>query len=332
MSKRGLESFFRYAVARQAALHAKRAGVPKGQQAGDDSVLNTYSFCNVFREDDKVTTWFRENVRERMRHLPEVMLATVIFRMFNRIDVGEAIFRDDDLLGGMSAFDEYLRTGRTKFMRDAVLRRIGRKGPFVTGAYIITGPGGKSKLDGILWVIDQFNRGGRSYPIEAESLDPVMGWCGEESVSDMLLANRGEKWCTLQAVHAWFSQFPYLGTFHSYEIVTDLRHTSLLDKAPDIMTWANPGPGARRGLNRIHGRALLDRVPGEQLQEEMREILARSRDALYWPQAHKRTAEGAANAKLWPKWEMRDVEHTLCEFDKYVRTQTGQGRPRGRYR
>ncbi len=28
-------------------------------------------------------------------------------------------------------------------------------------------------------------------------------------------------------------------------------------------------------------------------------------------------------------WEMREVEHTLCEFDKHERARLGQGRPRG---
>jgi hypothetical protein len=29
---------------------------------------------------------------------------------------------------------------------------------------------------------------------------------------------------------------------------------------------------------------------------------------------------------------MREVEHTLCEFDKYERVRTGEGKPRGVYR
>jgi hypothetical protein len=42
-----------------------------------------------------------------------------------------------------------------------------------------------------------------------------------------------------------------LGPFLAYEIVTDLRFTALLENAPDIMTWANPGPGAKRGITRL---------------------------------------------------------------------------------
>ena len=43
----------------------------------------------------------------------------------------------------------------------------------------------------------------------------------------------------------------FFGGFHSYEIVTDLRHTYLLENASDINLWANIGPGCRRGLARI---------------------------------------------------------------------------------
>ena len=33
-----------------------------------------------------------------------------------------------------------------------------------------------------------------------------------------------------------------------------------------------------------------------------------------------------------PALEMRDIEHCLCEFDKYERTRLGEGRPRAKYK
>ena len=30
--------------------------------------------------------------------------------------------------------------------------------------------------------------------------------------------------------------------------------------------------------------------------------------------------------------EMRDIEHCLCEFDKYERVRLGQGKPRAKYK
>ena len=41
-----------------------------------------------------------------------------------------------------------------------------------------------------------------------------------------------------------------------------------------------------------------------------------------------------ASGKLpgWiPSLEMRDIEHSLCEYDKYERARLGQGRPRSRF-
>ncbi|GAF76676.1 unnamed protein product [marine sediment metagenome] len=34
----------------------------------------------------------------------------------------------------------------------------------------------------------------------------------------------------------------------------------------------------------------------------------------------------------WPLWEMREVEHTLCEFDKYERVRLGEGTPKQLFR
>jgi hypothetical protein len=135
--------------------------------------------------------------------------------------------------------------------------------------------------------------------------------------------------------------------------VTDLYHTDVLGRASDVLDWASTGPGARRGLNRIHGR----RRPGskrkgwglgiaeEQAIEEMRELLEMSRERRYWPQwddtlgrydgANMHDMELLQNVPpqpaAWPDWTLREVEHTLCEFDKYERVRTGEGKPRGSF-
>jgi hypothetical protein len=117
----------------------------------------------------------------------------------------------------------------------------------------------------------------------------------------------------------WKQYLPYAGFsgFMAYEVVTDLRHTKILNKAEDIMTWANPGPGAKRGLNRIHLRELEQTVTKQQLNFEMQQLLQYSPDYL---EGHMQPLE------------MRDIEHCLCEFDKYERVRLGQGRPRAKYK
>lgn len=300
--------FFTYARARHQIYLKRAAGYPRPWT--EDPILDQYRFTNVFRELDKTTAWYRNNVRLPFDHRPEVLLATVVFRMFNRIEVGEAIFCQESLttMPPSTAFERFLASGDASHLRDDIVAFVGMRGPYATGAYIISSPPGYSKLDGILKMIEDFN------VHEAGGLNwrDLAGACTVGPVP-------------LETVFDWLATVPYFGHFHSYEIVTDLRHTYLLRDAPDVMRWCNIGPGAARGLNRIYGRAMkdngkrLEMVSTEQMLSEMRDILAMSGESKFWP-------------KDWPRWEMRDVEHTLCEFDKMERVRLGQGRPRGVYR
>lgn len=318
MARPRFKDFFKYARARHQIYLDRRAGKPCPWTR--DPILNTYRFTNVFRELDKTTVWFRENVRDRYRNKPEALLATVVFRMLNRIEVGEAIFcQYEHGLHGQSvtAFDEFAEDGDTKHLKRAILQSVGKRGPYVTGAYIISTPPGQAKLDGALSVIGGFE----SFDWELKAFD-------ETPWRDIARYMVRDAWTLEQAFDA-LRVVPYFGSFHSYEIVTDLRHTALLEKADDVNTWANVGPGAARGLNRVYGREMSDggkrvgRVSTEQMLEEMQEMLTYSRLEAFWPQKKR---------KDWPRWELRDVEHTLCEFDKYERVRLGHGRPRGVYR
>ncbi len=312
------QDFFEFARKRHKIYLLRQAGTPRFQWT-DDNILRQYRFTNVFRELDRTTVWFREKVRDPMRNQPEVLMATVLFRWFNRITTGEAIFLQGDLIGGGSctAWQSHLnhsdgRGGATDDIRRAIRTYCG-VGPYVTGAYIIKTPDAMNKLDGVLWAFDQFCR--REEPLyDGFSDTNRVGW---RLAADKMMAGQ----ISLEAAWDWLRRFPFMGDFMAYEVITDLRHTALLDRAPDIMTWANPGPGAMRGLNRIHDRPLLHRQRKEKFVLEMQDLLQRSRDVANWP-----------TAREWGLWEMRDVEHTLCEFDKYERARLGQGRPRGVYR
>ena len=302
-------AFFEYAKLRYNIFRRREMGRPEPWTS--DPILGRYRFCNVFREDDRTTRWFRTHVRDdhRLAGRPELLLATVVFRMFNRISTGEAVFCQTDIEG--TPFELFAEDGNVGHLKKAILAGCGKRGPYVTGSYIISTPPGFPKLDGVLQVIKMFWKDANVF---GRHMETGLGW---KSVGLILAQNR--QMYGLEEVWDWLRQFDYLGKFHSYEIVTDLRHTSLLGRAPDIMTWANPGPGARRGLCRVHGMDLDERIPREQQIKQMRELLVLSQDGRMW-------------SKEWPRWELRDVEHTLCEFDKYERARTGQGRPRGVFR
>lgn len=103
----------------------------------EDRIFQEWRFTNVFREDDRTTTWFRENVRSKLTGL-RLLEATVIFRWFNRINTGEIV--KDLLLEGWN--------------KEEAEKRLRYVSPVVTGAYMIKTYNDLSKLDGILLAID----------------------------------------------------------------------------------------------------------------------------------------------------------------------------------
>lgn len=279
--------FFNYACQRYQILLNRRAGLPREQWTKDE-VLQTWSFCNIFREDDKVTIWFRENIREPMKEDHNVLFATIAFRWFNTIAAGEVM-------------KPFLLTG--SWLPTPLMARLNQRwkqdGKIVTGAYIIKTPPVLTKVEALVGLIQQAH----------EAVPQILG-----------------QWDYASMENCWqlIRMLPYMGDFTSYEVVTDLRHTGLLRNAQDLMRWANPGPGCAAGLGGLfHGdRDYFNRHSSYHrrvmLEDLMIPLLEMSRHPHYWPPE-------------WPKWEMREVEHTLCEYDKYMRGWAGR-RLKRRYR
>lgn len=278
-----IDEFFRYARIREQVRIKKESLEP--WPWCDDEIIQRNYFTNIRREHDKVTEWFRESVRTDLSLSPDVLPATLLFRWFNRIDVGDTLF----LKSGYNFFD-YLESRRIESLIYHV-RTHHPTGPYVNGAYIIKGLDGFDKLEGV-----------------ARAFDLAMNQMGDyRAFAEKLLVRQSMEYATDE-----IAAFKQLGLFMAYEVVCDLRWTYLLTDAKDILTWANPGPGARRGLNRMSGRNLEQRIPTRQCVSEMQTILALVPEDL-------------------GKWEMREVEHTLCEFDKYERIRLGEGRSKRKY-
>lgn len=305
-------AFFAYARERHQIYLRREAdraeldagGRPQGPPWTDDPILQEYSFTNIFRELDRTTVWFRENVRD-MIDGPEALLAIVLFRWFNRIRTGEFLFQQADLVSRKSLFEMVLDADRNhKKILEAPLRRFGA--PWFTGSYLINSRGlgdGMDKLAGVLTLFEHWatSRDWRSY---SKSIHDASTW-------------------SMESAHRWLGiNAPGLGGFMCYEIVCDMRWAPYFGEPADCDTWAFAGPGARRGLGRLcgfsgrHDGGLVHRRDTLPMMQELLEI---SDYDNMWPEK-------------WPQWEMREVEHTLCEFDKYERTRLGQGRPRVKFK
>lgn len=272
--------FFAYAVERDLIRQVKEIGQPAPWTL--DPILQQYRFCNVFREDDKVTQWLRVNVREPLRESPLVIPAVITMRFFNRIESMELLVKNN----------LHVQWDVSKLQR--VFKGVK---PIVGAAYIIKTPNGMDKLRGLIAILSEVWSEHHSHELLAQV-------CG----------------CTsMEALVHYLCEFSYIGKFTAYEIACDLQYTDFFHPT-DTMTWANPGPGAQRGLQRImNGQVGGGKLYDSVMLAAMQELLRLSQQEQNWPAA-------------WKKWDMRTVEHTLCEFDKYERARLGEGTPKQKYR
>lgn len=264
----------------------REAGLPKPWTK--DTVLQNYWFTWPYREMDRTTVWFREHIRDPLKRMPSVLMATVIFRWFNYIPTGELLVNQDLLRNWDS---------------DRAIRLLRNQGKIFTGAYMIKAGNGPP---------------GSKLPSVCKAIDPL--WKDQNKLIKICLKEN-----TLQAAHAALKQYKHLGGFMSYEIVCDLRYTYLLENATDVDTWCNIGPGALRGLQRLKGLPVdlrgsraqggTPKLPRD-WQESMQSILALVRKEL---------------GPTMPRFEMREVEHSLCEDDKYERALFSQGKMKRKY-
>ncbi|MGE3770455.1 MAG: nucleotide kinase domain-containing protein [Bdellovibrionales bacterium] len=253
----------------------------------DDPIMQEYRFCNVFRELDKVTAWLRENWREPYADSPHLWIAMCLARQVNwPATLAEVGFPVD----GYDA----------KLVRQRLEARKARGEKVYTGAYMISAPTGR---------YDDMAKPQYTAEVVVGAL-----WQAQDEFHAFFKNGRQP---TLEEVHAWLRRFRGWGDFMAYEVVTDLRHTRYLNKAADINTWAVAGPGAIRGLNRLHGRPYKKSMTQMQAGDEMRELLALSKGNL---------------PDFVPQLELRDIEHSLCETDKWLRIHLGEGKMRAKYK
>ena len=267
-----------YWIEERESIRRKKEDADADPPWTEDEIFKTFKFCQVYREDDRTTRWFAAHIRRPLSTEPEVIMATIIFRFFNLIETGRTLLEHNLHLD---------------WDREKAIEEVGKQPKWVTGAYIVKTPNRMNKVTGV-----------------AECVTHI--WVERERLVSSL-----EKMTTLQEAWEFLLQYPYIGPFVAYEIVTDLRHTYVLDEATDICSWANAGPGAMRGLNRLTGRPLGFCKRSHDWNKEMQELYVICQEEL--------------RIKYRMPFEMREVEGGLCEFDKYSRILKGEGRTRSVY-
>lgn len=262
-----------------------------------DPVLRDHHFCNVYRELDVVTAAFRGLVRDPFAEHPNLPLMLAICRWFNNPDTIRDLIRAGAWPTAPGVFDDALIRRMCALLRGWI--DSGRT--IYRAAYMIRAESDTAKE----WY---------SWPKERYVLEvvcrPVLGL---------------PRFPTLQQTVEWLGKLYGWGGFMAYEVATDLRWSPWFgpDGPADASTYANPGPGAHRGLNRLLGEPLTKRRSVSEANALMRELLGIvTRE---WEGHRDRGWTGWGGSEHWPELEMREIEHSLCEYDKWRRGHEGSG-------
>lgn len=295
-----IKAFWYWINERHRIYLAKEAGKPFPWTK--DKILQEFKFTNVYRQLDRVTqAWTKRYVTLLGRHKDiedeDILFQCAQFRLFNWPETYDALFYG-------------LRRWDMEKALELLAKRQEEGKQIFTGAYIIPNAG---RTDPKIQVI-------------SEALEAIYQ-------DRKKLTRKIKKYASMERTVLLLQKYPTIGGFIGYEIACDLRHTRVLSHARDIMSWANPGPGARRGIHRLltGDRHYEGRKPDyvAAMRQLLREAIGEVDDGevIGMLAPHVRSTPRAE----WP-FEMREIEHSLCEFDKYMRVKGGEGRPRSVYR
>lgn len=227
-----------------------------------DPVLRDNHFCNVMREDDKVTRWIREHFgKHPAKTAPMNML---VARLVNSP-------RSLEAMGW--PFDEW-----GEFEEELFRNVMSQKGAW--GGACIVGTGGHKQ----------------SKEVYAQEI--ISSSAGRLK---RLHFSGG-----LKPAHRALTGIKGIGSFMAAQIIADLKNTDhhQLARAKDWYSWAAHRPGSLRGLGLFVGEPITSSMFTKELMN------------------CKNYLEEKLDLRV-PIFCNQDLQHCLCEYDKYVSIKAG---------
>jgi hypothetical protein len=211
--------YWLFAARRQAVYEARVAGLPAPWT--NDSILQEFKFCNVFRAADRVSQYLIRRIAyaESKETTADKLFQIVAFRTFSNTSTWDDLNKH---LGHAPRISD-LESGAFERALDKIK---GERGGLYTGAFILCankafGADEKHKNHAALF---------KHMFIEKNA------------------ANRIKGASSLEALVKFLASFPLMGPFMSYQTAIDLNYSDLLDFDEDDFTQA--GPGALRGIKK----------------------------------------------------------------------------------
>jgi hypothetical protein len=295
MAKINIKPLLYWVSERQSIARKKAAGEPAPWTK--DPILQTYRFCNVRRQADRVSQWMLYNVLQHQAGFDDqlVFLKWVSLCRWVNWPPTLGLLLDPEFIVDAVTYNSINLPAI-----GAALDLRCTTDKVWTGAYMIRAPSRK-----------KYGKIGKGKFVA----EIVVGEGLDQHGATILTALQTK---SVRATWEAFCAIPNWGSFMAGQVVADLTYTPLLSDAIDLYTWAPMGPGSRRGYNRLIGLPLKHKPPAEEIWclqlAEWRALIVKELGQEY------------------DDLTLHDIQNALCETDKYIRTKRGEGRPRSKYK
>lgn len=208
--------FLHFVAERERVRINKEAGLPAPWT--EDKILQFWRFCNIRREDDRVTRWIAGNWREPYAQDPDVWFAMAVARHVNLPETLEEV--------------GYPVPWKPKRFTEAIRGRKNQKLTAYNAAYMIRASSAEVWED-------------KAHYLAVAVLGQL--WKRRKELRPKI----GD---TLEGFHERLEASFGLGSFMGAQIAADTKYVSPLKESADWWNFVASGPGSRRGLNRLLGR------------------------------------------------------------------------------
>lgn len=262
-----------------------------------DKVLRDNRFTNVYRELDPGTQYVIQNVLERDQQRRNKILNVMIYRLIGRSETHKRI--------GFQTIDEF---NPKEFESDLKYRRDELGEPVFTGAYMVSGYNGMGSSDKIENVTSIFEK-----------------ITDNDQFFDQLLSCKkpSDAYDTIR-------EMPGFGDFLSYQVLVDLSYPLTYYDGKPLLScplddWAVPGPGAKKGL-----KTLIPDIQRSEHLEVMRWLKNNQRDEFNRLDIDFTFLTDSYGNQV--EISLSNIQNCLCEFYKYHKILTNEGRARRRFK
>lgn len=272
----------------------------------ENTTLQVYKFTNAIRDLDRLTIYYIDhllsNLEDNETSKKELVLNTMIYRLFCRVDTWEEI----GYLKLANWNEEWPKA------KERLRERRASGESMFTSAYYVNDLKSANP-----------NKETNSNKTE-NAIAMIEGWV---SKIDDIYKRAFVEVKDMKEQMEIFKELPAIGHFTAYEWACDFclpeRYAGIKLVPFDDDSYTNVGPGAKRGINWIFEDT--GNMTDLQTIFFLRSIAKSEFERL----GYDKTMKWPAKVK---DFNLRIIEHDLCEVQKFFKAETGQGRPKVKFK